>query len=64
MRDKLLDKEDADSKNDEIFTPAVKKKVLVAILVQILIGNMMVSNLVAFLPTYVQDADWEVVNGV
>ena len=47
----MLDEEDL----NDVFTPEVKKKILIAILVQILIGNMMVSNLVAFLPTYV----WE-----
>jgi hypothetical protein len=49
----MLDSEDQQNKADDIFTPAVKKRTLIAILVQILIGNMMVSNLTAFLPTYV-----------
>ena len=40
------------------FTDEVKRKTLIAILVVILIGNMMVSNLVAFLPTFADHNEW------
>ena len=51
QRERLLDEEDI----NEVFTPKVKNRTIIAILVQLLIGNMMVNNLVAFLPTYVED---------
>jgi MFS family permease len=64
MREKILDKEDEECIHEEIFTPTVKKRILWAILIQILIGNMMVSNLTAFLPTFCESNKWAEVDGV
>ena len=40
------------------FSPAVKKKVLIACLFSLVVGNMMMLNVAAFLPTYIAEADW------
>ena len=57
-REKMLDREDAEEEAG--FTDEIKKKTLIAVLVVILIGNMMVANLVAFLPTFVEENAWVV----
>jgi MFS family permease len=41
------------------YSPEVKRRTLVAVLTQVLIGNMMVSNLMAFLPIFVETNEWE-----
>ena len=40
--------------NDEEFDPATKKKILVAILMALTIGNMMINNVVTLLPSYIE----------
>jgi phage tail sheath gpL-like len=46
--------------NNEIYTPEIKRRTLIAVLTQVLIGNMMVSNLMAFLPIFVENNEWVV----
>ena len=60
----MLDREERQSELEEGFTPEIKKKTLYAVIVVILIGNMMVSNLSAFLPLFASTNAWEVVSGV
>ena len=48
---------------DNVFTPKIKKRILVAVLFQITIGNMMVQNLSAFLPNFNRNNKWSVVDG-
>lgn len=43
---------------DKNFTPAVKKKILYACLMALTIGNMMILNVVSFMPTYMESVDW------
>jgi len=38
--------------------PAVKKQILVACLMALTVGNMMINNVVAFLPTYIAAKNW------
>lgn len=40
------------------YTPEIKRRTLIAVLTQVLIGNMMVSNLMAFLPIFVESNEW------
>jgi MFS family permease len=59
--DKVLnyegDKQD-DGVDNADFSPAVKKKVLIACLFSLVVGNMMMLNVAAFLPTYISETDW------
>jgi len=48
----MLDREERQTELEEGFTDEIKKKTLYAVIVVILIGNMMVSNLSAFLPLF------------
>jgi MFS family permease len=60
LRENMLDREEMQSEFEEGFTEEIKKKTLYAIIVVILIGNMMVSNLSAFLPLFVAKNDWTI----
>jgi hypothetical protein len=51
-RETLLDREEKLTEIEDGFTDEIKKKTLYAVIVVILIGNMMVSNLSAFLPLF------------
>jgi hypothetical protein len=51
-RETMLDREEKLTEIEEGFTDEIKKKTLYAVIVVILIGNMMVSNLSAFLPLF------------
>jgi hypothetical protein len=62
-RDTMLDREEKLTELEEGFTDEIKKKTLYAVIVVILIGNMMVSNLSAFLPLFAESNDWAVVDG-
>lgn len=42
------------------FSPAIKKKILIACLFSLVVGNMMMLNVAAFLPSYISEADWEI----
>ena len=51
-RETMLDREEKLTEIEDGFTDEIKKKTLYAVIVVILIGNMMVSNLSAFLPLF------------
>lgn len=59
----MLDREERQSELEEGFTDEIKKKTLYAVIVVILIGNMMVSNLSAFLPLFAASNKWEISDG-
>ena len=48
--------EDEESEEDEEtnFPPHIKKRILYACLMALTIGNMMINNVVSFLPTYME----------
>jgi hypothetical protein len=46
-------------RREETYSPEIKRRTLIAVLTQVLIGNMMVSNLMAFLPIFVETNEWE-----
>ena len=50
----------ADGVDNTDFSPAIKKKVLIACLFSLVVGNMMMLNVAAFLPNYISEADWEI----
>ena len=43
---------------DEQFPEEIKKKILIACLIALTIGNMMILNVVSFLPTYIEQTTW------
>lgn len=50
--------------DDGSFSPAVKRKILIACLMALTIGNMMINNVVSFLPTYISTATWQTDDGL
>lgn len=47
---------------DKEFTPAVKKKILVAVLIALTIGNMMILNVVTLIPDFIETNEWDLTN--
>lgn len=41
------------------LTPKIKKNLLIACLFALLVGNMMLLNVASFLPSYIEDVDWD-----
>ena len=50
-------KKDEEALEDTDFSPAIKRKVLFACLFALAVGNMMMFNVAAFLPTYIESDD-------
>ena len=55
-------KKDEKAVEDTDFSPAIKRKILISCLFALTVGNMMIYNVAALLPTYndSEEANWEV----
>ena len=45
--------------DEKEFTPETRRKILFACLFSLCIGNMMIQNVAAFLPTFIAQNDWD-----